>query len=460
MKHAKLSLTTKYVVIVCALLLAGSVLLGVALMRQSGKAMNTLIRQHMRSIADTAAALMDGDELKTITAKDVGSEKCNRICATLTTVKDAQKNADIKYIYLVKREGDHYVFTLDPDPVKPAKYGDKVVSVPAQDIAWAGESAVDNAPYEDQWGVYYTAWSPIRDSYQQVVGMVGVDFVADSYDQQIAAHTRTAVIISCISLLVGGLIMLLMMGQLRRRFRLLGRELTVLSQDLEQLSDEIKNQPGNEQEEEEKPAETEPITAEADLVGVLGGKIRSMQMSLREYLAFIRKQAYMDTMTGVGNKTAYLDHVKEIGEEINAGTAAFAVVVFDINGLKYINDNYGHECGDRVIVDAAKVIRRVFPKDQVFRIGGDEFIALLGETSPERLDTRLGYLDKEIEIFNRSEKKYTMTMSFSYGGAVYRPGKDSDYKEVFKRADRAMYHNKDDYYKDNGDFRRQDEENQ
>ena len=276
--------------------------------------------------------------------------------------------------------------------------------------------------------------------------------------QQIAGHTRSALIISLISLLAGGGIMLLLMGQLRRRFRRLNEKLAVLSDDMELLSDEINLQ------RKQKPKKTEAtsVAADTDFVNVLGKKIGDMQVNLREYIAFAREQAYVDSMTGMGNKTAYLEHVKEINESINAGTAAFAVVVFDVNGLKNINDNYGHECGDRVIIDAAKVIHRVFPKDKVYRIGGDEFIALLGETTPERLQTRLGYIEKETEIFNKHEKRYAMPMSFSSGGAVYRPGKDADFKEVFKRADQAMYHSKSLYYKQYGDPRRQyyDEEQQ
>lgn len=63
-------------------------------------------------------------------------------------------------------------------------------------------------------------------------------------------------------------------------------------------------------------------------------------------------------------------------------------------------------------------------------------------------------LDEQIEIFNAMEKPYAMTVSVSHGGAVYKPGVDTSYREVFKRADENMYVNKDEYYKKTGIGRR------
>ena len=183
-----------------------------------------------------------------------------------------------------------------------------------------------------------------------------------------------------------------------------------------------------------------------------------MQHKLQAYMEYAHEQAYTDSMTGVGNKTAYLERVKEINSQINNGTADFAIVVFDVNGLKNTNDIYGHECGDRIITDTAATIRRVFDSDQIYRIGGDEFIAVVGSMTEEEMEARLKELGEIVENFNKNEKRYAMTLSFSGGGAVYRPGEDAAFKEVFKRADEAMYDNKGNYYKQFGDRRRTYEE--
>lgn len=450
MKKHRFDLTTKYVVVVCVLLLTLNVTLGMLLMSSSGKSMKALIRRSMLSVADTVAAELDGDALGAINENSIGTPEYEAIYSSLSSVLTAQKDNDIKYIYTVRKSGDHFIFVIDPDPVSPGQYGDPVVDTDSQAKAWNdGVSAVDESTYQDKWGNFYTAWSPVKDSSGRVTALVGVDFVADWFDSQIAKHTLFIVIGSVLSLIVGAVIMLLLTGQLRRRIRTLNSEIQTFSEDVEKLTDEIAARPGY-----EDAAPDENVSAEpGDTIGELGGRIHTMRRKLRAYMQYAHKQAYTDSMTGVGNKTAYLDRVRELNSEINNGTAAFAIAVFDVNGLKNTNDNYGHECGDRVIIDAAKFIRRVFADEQIFRIGGDEFIVLSGETTEDELQARLAELRGLVEDFNENEKRYAMTLSFSGGGTVYRPGRDADFKEVFKRADEAMYRNKGEYYRQFGDRR-------
>ena len=446
MKRRHLSITTKYIIAFCALLLAVSVALGALLMSQSGETMRKMIRKHMISVANTAAASIDGDVLESFTAEDVGSEEYKHISQTLETIKNIQQDSDIKYIYTIKRDGDHYVFTVDPDPLRPAAFGKKVVYTPEQDKAWSGVATVDSEAVEDEWGCFYTAWSPVRNSSGEVVGIIGVDFAADSFDENVANHIRSVIIVSIVSLVSGVLIVMILAGQFSKRFRSLHSELEILSDDLEELSKDIEARPGY----EEKAAPIPDGTDNEDMVGALCVKIRLMHQKLKEYIGYIHEQAYTDTMTGTGNKTAYLDRIRELNREINSGTADFAIAVFDINGLKITNDNYGHECGDRIISDSASIIRRIFPDGQIYRIGGDEFIEVLKSVTEEQLSADFAKLDDEVEKFNSKEKHYAMTLSFSHGGAVYRPGSDADFKEVFKRADKDMYKNKGNYYRKYG----------
>ncbi len=447
MKHKRISLTTKYIVFLCTFLLAVNAILGVMMMSQSGKAMKTLIRKHMISAVTSAAASLNGDEIASLGASDVGTEMYQGIANNLLSFKNALQDSDVKYIYLVKKQGDRFIFILDPDPINPADYGEEIVYTPSQDIAWAGTAEVDSEALEDEWGCFYSAWGPVKDSTGKVVGIVGIDFAADWYDEQVAKYTATVIIVSCLSLLVGGVIVILLTGQLRRRFRSLNAELSTLSDNIKELSDEIKSRSDNDEH-----AYVEAYgKSDSDVIGALCDKTHMMQQKLKKYLEFVHEQAYSDSMTGAGNKTAYLERIKELNRLINAGTADFAVAVFDVNALKSTNDNYGHECGDRIITDAVTVIQRVFINAQIYRIGGDEFIAVLESATEEDLENAFNKLDEAIVSFNKNEKRYAMTLSFSHGGAVYIPGQDSDFKEVFKRADQAMYANKGDYYRRRGE---------
>lgn len=454
MKKHKLNFSTQFIIVVCLLLLFVNVVLGALLMGQSSKSMKTLIRRHMLSVADTAAASVDGDILGSITKDDVGTEKYRNMATKLEGIVSVQKDVDIKYIYAVKKQGKDFIFTVDPDKENPAEYGKKVVYTPGQSKAWSGVSSVDDEAYADEWGEFFTAWSPVRDSSGQVVSIIGVDFSAEWYNKQVSTHVQSVIIASALSVVFGGAIVFLFSQQLRRRIHLLNSELSVLSSKMEELEDEIRLNRDVDDKPNRNPSEE--FDGNSDNIELLTNKIHGMQERLKNYVQHLHDQAYTDTMTGVENKTAYLEYVKELNHQINVGTANFAVVVFDIDGLKNTNDNFGHECGDQIITDTATYISAVFGDDRVFRIGGDEFIAVLSNTTQEDLDEKFARLKEAIEDFNKNKKRYVMTLSFSWGGAIYEPGRDADFKNVFKRADDAMYLNKDKHYENSREQRRID----
>ena len=168
------------------------------------------------------------------------------------------------------------------------------------------------------------------------------------------------------------------------------------------------------------------------------GKLEAANRQLSE-------MAVTDALTGISNKTAYFAKVREMDAGIAARRASFTVAVFDLNGLKAINDNYGHEFGDKAIVDAAEVLISVFGRNRLYRIGGDEFIAVLeGEGGITGLFDRL---DSAIAEANEQEKAYETPLSMAKGYARYDQERDREYREVAHRADDAMYADKAEYYK-------------
>lgn len=150
---------------------------------------------------------------------------------------------------------------------------------------------------------------------------------------------------------------------------------------------------------------------------------------------------------------AYLEKIKQMDEMISAGKADFAAAVFDLNGLKAINDNHGHECGDMVLSDAAKCLIRAFGRENLYRMGGDEFMAILEGASEEEMRAYFRTLDAAIAEENQTPRPYETPLSLSKGCAVYQPGTDAEYREVIKRADQAMYADKAAYYMRRGDRR-------
>ena len=148
-----------------------------------------------------------------------------------------------------------------------------------------------------------------------------------------------------------------------------------------------------------------------------------------------RYKAFNDALTGVKNNNAYNDAKAELNERIaKKAVREFAVVVFDLNGLKRINDGLGHEEGDRFIKNACGYICRQFMHSPVFRIGGDEFLTLLeGEDYSNRI--------KLIDEFDRLMDKNAVEggVVAASGMAEYDSERDADVDSVFARADHIMY---------------------
>lgn len=189
-----------------------------------------------------------------------------------------------------------------------------------------------------------------------------------------------------------------------------------------------------------------------DEIGQLADSVRRMSSELQEYLSYIYKQAYTDAMTEVGNKAAYMDYIKHLELKIHEGMADFLLIIFDVNGLKKINDTLGHEVGDILISNAGTVLKKAFGEEHIYRIGGDEFIVIRENTSEEEVNNLFANYRKCLSEFNEKEHEYGKELSISFGHAFFKQGED--YKTVFQNADEAMYRNKEAFYSGKNDRRR------
>ena len=446
MKRSKLSLTTQYVVLFGVLMLTANIILGMVLMAQSSSMIQSLVRENMLNISNTAAGLLDGDALGALTADDVGSPAYNDILRELSVF---QKNVDIEYIYTVRQTGEGtFVFTVDADPDDPADFGEAVLVTPALVTAASGTAAVDDAPAEDEWGNYYSSYSPVFDADGHVAGIVGVDFSSEWFDAQIKSYLLSTGVITGLSILVGVIAVLLISGKVRQRLKELEGELSVLSGDLEELTAQFHGDAEAVGEASPDPdrAEISVPGRDSDEIESLNERMRTMQRELRRYLDYVHAQANTDALTGVGNTTAYTDAQARLDERIRAGTADFSVAVFDINDLKPVNDRHGHLCGNRIIQGAANAIESACGRDMTFRIGGDEFAVIAEDCAAPEMDAMLAHIGAQIDEFNRRETEEDIRLSVSTGSAVYRPGRDASFRDVFNRADSSMYENKRRYH--------------
>ena len=149
-----------------------------------------------------------------------------------------------------------------------------------------------------------------------------------------------------------------------------------------------------------------------------------------------------DILTGARNRRAFDSHKAILIHE-----KKYALVVFDINGLKPVNDNLGHEQGDMLIMGIADVlIASFFDVGKVYRIGGDEFCVICDDINEEEINDALGIVEQNIAKANKNRKDQ-LTLSVSYGWEIHSEDDVRDYKEVFNAADGKMYEMKQEYYK-------------
>lgn len=173
------------------------------------------------------------------------------------------------------------------------------------------------------------------------------------------------------------------------------------------------------------------------IVGIINrdAQVRK-DMEYKKNLTAAQIRADFDDLTGVRNKNAYKEIVSDMDKSIKKDSQCdFAVVVFDLNGLKHVNDTMGHRAGDRFIKRGCDAICRTFKHSPVFRVGGDEFVVIAQGDDYEEIDA----LMEKIESFNVKNGK---TGDVVIAAGMSRFKKDKNVSEVFERADERMYINK------------------
>ena len=174
-------------------------------------------------------------------------------------------------------------------------------------------------------------------------------------------------------------------------------------------------------------------------------ELGTLVKSIREMVSKLEIYVYHDKLTGLRNTTSYARKCYEISERTEGNNMPYAVIVFDVNFLKKINDTYGHEAGNELIKTAANIIRNIFNKSPVFRIGGDEFVTILEGDEYEQRDKLIEKFDEAIAKKTITVKDKSFMLSVARGIGIWR--ENADYAAVFREADNAMYGHKADIKK-------------
>jgi diguanylate cyclase (GGDEF)-like protein len=132
-------------------------------------------------------------------------------------------------------------------------------------------------------------------------------------------------------------------------------------------------------------------------VGIVAGVVQALTERNRRLVGRLQAEARFDQLTGVLNRRGFDEHAAVELDRVQRDGAWLAVVTFDIDGFKRVNDEWGHDVGDRVLVNLGSVLRaETRAADVIARVGGEEFMALLPRAGVEHA---LGYAERVRERF-------------------------------------------------------------
>ncbi|MBO5088008.1 MAG: GGDEF domain-containing protein [Lachnospiraceae bacterium] len=159
---------------------------------------------------------------------------------------------------------------------------------------------------------------------------------------------------------------------------------------------------------------------------------------------FVSQLAYRDGLTRIGNRTAFEERLVEL-EKVKSELDAIGIIMFDVNDLKFVNDNFGHRVGDSMLMESAALIEDAFMDQQgdCFRIGGDEFVVVLsGDNVVKRYEAGIEHFKESMKQFNLKKDK-EFRISIAHGFATYnQTDENKPLMTVYQQADMLMYEDK------------------
>lgn len=160
-------------------------------------------------------------------------------------------------------------------------------------------------------------------------------------------------------------------------------------------------------------------------------------MKMGEQAAAYHQLAFSDNMTGLANRTAYNHDFSQH----SAAPNGVAIIDFDLNCLKLVNDQHGHQAGDRYIMLAANMIEKHFNSlGKIYRIGGDEFVVIVADCESICFEPFFESLNNDITRYNQRSNQFKVAIA--YGMAIYSSSMDRSLEDTYIRADKAMYQTK------------------
>jgi two-component system cell cycle response regulator len=162
----------------------------------------------------------------------------------------------------------------------------------------------------------------------------------------------------------------------------------------------------------------------------------------KRLLTEMRNLSLRDHLTGLYNRRGFFALAEQRFKVARRENTRLLFIIADLDGLKAINDTYGHELGDNAIRDAADILKDTFRESDIIgRIGGDEFAIVVAENVPESAETVTARLGDKIDEFKKEHLRHYQ-LSISIGIGHCDPASSCSIDAILAKADKLMYQQK------------------
>lgn len=428
-------------------------------------AIDNLTRSLQSRLLNSAAILSEvfsADQMTGLsTAEDMQAPRYQALVQRLRRITAA--NPDIAYIYVMRKLGDQVVFVLDSDS-RPAPPGE--IYKPRLPALLQGfdRPSVDQDITTDKWGKFLSGYAPLHDGRGDY--LIGIDMFANEVDLKMRQLKQAGLVSLMVSVLLAILFAVLLARNFNRRIdRLARRCREIANAQLERDDSGEGGEGGDELDRLARTIETMAVHLEhsrADTeqahkalqkhkddleqrVHQRTGDLLAANEQLREEIrererieAVLQQTARTDYLTQLPNRRAMIQILDKEAARFQRAGHPFSLVLLDIDHFKVINDTFGHDGGDEILVNIAGRMRSwMREKDVLARWGGEEFLILLSDTEVGRATEQAERLRAliEAEVFQLRQGDTRITASLGVAGYVGDQGIDS----CIKNADIALY---------------------
>jgi diguanylate cyclase (GGDEF)-like protein len=413
-------------------------------------------------LKNSAALISRGLETENLdqirSASDIGNPAYTKNVSALQEFVKA--NPDIAFIYIMRKLGNRVFFVIDSDVQDPALPGEEYEhDIPALNEGFLRPS-VDKNITKDKWGYFLSGYSPLdvgKDDY-----LVGIDMRADEVQSKFEKIRLAGILSLALSVILAMIFSRLLSFNLTRRITSLatrfasivpgdvdlsneakGDELDQLSFSFDQMAERLHikqqqidaNQLALSKAHSEMEQRVDSRTAEL----VLANDKLVQEIAERKHIERVLEEtSRTDYLTGILNRRALTNRLEQVMSQTARGSKCFCTILLDIDHFKEINDQYGHDVGDRVLKHGVDVLKScIRESDELGRWGGEEFLILTPETELVEARNLAQRLCDTLAGSFVVEQQSDISITASFGVTRYRSGENLG--ACLKRTDDALY---------------------